>query len=249
MIKVVLVRHGQSQYNAQNLFTGWTDIDLTDNGKEEARRAGEILRQNKFVFDVAYTSVLKRAIRTLWIILDEMNLLWIPVDKSWMLNERHYGDLQGLNKEETARKYGEEQVHSWRRSVSVRPPALDKSDARYEGKDPRYKDIQELVPVTENLDDTEKRVLRYWKEKVEPSLHENRRVLIVAHGNTIRALVRYLDEIPGDGIATLNIPTGTPLVYELGDDLKPIRRYYLEKYEEKASVAEATKGAPDVRSE
>ncbi|MGN7456083.1 2,3-diphosphoglycerate-dependent phosphoglycerate mutase [Paenibacillus pasadenensis] len=250
MIKIVLVRHGQSEYNEQNRFTGWTDVDLTERGKEEARRAGAILRQNKFVFDIACTSVLKRAIRTLWIMQDEMGLLWIPTDKTWMLNERHYGALQGLNKEETARKYGEEQVHLWRRSVSVRPPALDKSDPRYEGTDPKYKAIADRVPVTENLDDTEERVLAYWREKVEPSLHENRRVLLVAHGNTIRALVRYLDDIPGDGIATLNIPTGTPLVYELDDSLRPIRHYYLEENERKVrSDAEAAEGAPDVRSE
>ncbi|MGU3471028.1 2,3-diphosphoglycerate-dependent phosphoglycerate mutase [Paenibacillus sp. D51F] len=249
MIKIVLVRHGQSEYNAQNRFTGWTDVDLTDSGKEEARRAGEILRQNDYVFDVAYTSVLKRAIRTLWIIQDEMSLLWIPTDKTWMLNERHYGALQGLNKEETAQEYGEEQVYLWRRSVTVRPPALEKDDERYEGRDPRYKDIKDRVPVTENLDDTEQRVLDYWREKVEPSLHENRRVLIVAHGNTIRALVRYLDDIPGDDIATLNIPTGTPLVYELGDDLKPVRHYYLEENKEKTDVKKAAQGAPDVRSE
>ncbi|OXM13477.1 2,3-diphosphoglycerate-dependent phosphoglycerate mutase [Paenibacillus herberti] len=250
MIKIVLVRHGQSQYNEQNRFTGWTDVDLTKQGREEARRAGEILLTNKFVFDVAYTSVLKRAIRTLWIIQDEMSLLWIPTDKSWMLNERHYGALQGLNKQETAEKYGEDQVQLWRRSVSVRPPVMDKSDSRYEGADPRYKDVVDSVPVTENLDDTEQRVLAYWKEKVEPSLHENRRVLIVAHGNTIRALVRYLDDIPGDGIATLSIPTGTPLVYELDEQLKPIRHYYLEENKRKVHDAvEAAEGAPDVRSE
>ena len=158
-----------------------------------------------------------------------MNLLWIPTDKTWMLNERHYGALQGLNKEETACKYGEEQVHKWRRSVSERPPALDKADPRYEGNDPRYKAIKDGVPITENLEDTERRVLDYWRSEVEPSLHENRRVLIVAHGNTIRALVRYLDDVPGDGIATLSIPTGSPLVYELDDSFKPIRHYYLEQ--------------------
>jgi len=227
MRKIVLVRHGQSEWNLENRFTGWTDVDLSSNGLIEARKAGEILRDNGYTFDVAYTSVLKRAIRTLWIILDEMNLMWIPVHKSWMLNERHYGALQGLNKAETATKYGEEQVHLWRRSVDVRPPALERSDTRYDGLDPRYKDIVEQVPLTENLEDTERRVLQYWQEVIKSSVLSNQKIIISAHGNTIRGLVQYLDNIPSDGIADLNIPTGIPLVYELDDECKPIRHYYL----------------------
>jgi len=227
MQKIVLVRHGQSEWNLENRFTGWTDVDLSSNGLLEARKAGEILRDNGYTFDVAYTSVLKRAIRTLWIILDQMNLMWIPVHKSWMLNERHYGALQGLNKAETTTKYGEEQVHLWRRSVDVRPPALERSDTRYDGFDPRYKDIADQVPLTENLEDTERRVLHYWEEVIKSSLRSNQKVIISAHGNTIRGLVQYLDNIPSDGIADLNIPTGIPLVYELDDACQPIRHYYL----------------------
>ncbi|OAB40347.1 2,3-diphosphoglycerate-dependent phosphoglycerate mutase [Paenibacillus antarcticus] len=227
MQKIVLVRHGQSEWNLENRFTGWTDVDLSSNGLLEARKAGEILRDSGYTFDVAYTSVLKRAIRTLWIILDQMNFMWIPVHKSWMLNERHYGALQGLNKAETATKYGEEQVHLWRRSVDVRPPALERSDTRYDGFDPRYKDISDQVPLTENLEDTERRVLHYWQEVIKSSLLSNQKIIISAHGNTIRGLVQYLDNIPSDGIADLNIPTGIPLVYELDDVCQPIRHYYL----------------------
>ncbi|OAB38271.1 phosphoglyceromutase [Paenibacillus macquariensis subsp. defensor] len=227
MRKIVLVRHGQSEWNLENRFTGWTDVDLSSNGLVEARKAGEILRDNGYTFDVAYTSVLKRAIRTLWIILDQMNLMWIPVHKSWLLNERHYGALQGLNKAETATKYGEEQVHLWRRSVDVRPPALERSDPRYDGIDPRYKDIVGQIPLTENLEDTERRVLHYWQEVIKSSVLSNQKIIISAHGNTIRGLVQYLDNIPSDGIADLNIPTGIPLVYELDDECKPIRHYYL----------------------
>ncbi|MFD0868916.1 MULTISPECIES: 2,3-diphosphoglycerate-dependent phosphoglycerate mutase [Paenibacillus] len=228
MIKMVLIRHGQSIWNLENRFTGWTDVDLSEQGLREARQAGRILAKNGFVFDRAYTSVLKRAIRTLWIILDEMNLMWIPVAKSWMLNERHYGALQGLNKAETAAQYGEEQVQLWRRSVSVRPPQLDMKDDRYEAADPRYKDLKEgEFPLTENLEDTEERVLKYWHETIVPVLREGQRVIISAHGNTLRALVKYLDNIPADGIVGLNIPTGVPLVYELDEDLRPIRHYYL----------------------
>lgn len=228
MIKMVLIRHGQSIWNLENRFTGWTDVDLSEQGLREARQAGRILAKNGFVFDRAYTSVLKRAIRTLWIILDEMNLMWIPVAKSWMLNERHYGALQGLNKAETAAQYGEEQVQLWRRSVSVRPPQLDTKDDRYEAADPRYKDLKEgEFPLTENLEDTEERVLKYWHETIVPVLREGQRVIISAHGNTLRALVKYLDNIPADGIVGLNIPTGVPLVYELNEDLRPIRHYYL----------------------
>lgn len=228
MIKLVLIRHGQSLWNLENRFTGWTDVDLSVNGLEEARQAGRILRKNGYSFDIAFTSVLKRAIRTLWISLDEMDLMWIPVYKSWHLNERHYGALQGLNKAETAEKYGEEQVHIWRRSVDVRPPELEKSDKRYEASDPKYAELKEgEFPLTENLEDTEKRVLKYWYEAIAPAIKSNKKVIISAHGNTIRALVKYLDNIPGDGIVSLNIPTGIPLVYELDDDLKPIRHYYL----------------------
>lgn len=227
MRKIVLVRHGQSEWNLENRFTGWTDVDLSVNGLEEARRAGEILKENGYSFDLAYTSVLKRAIRTLWIILDQMDLMWIPVHKSWMLNERHYGALQGLNKAETATKYGEEQVHLWRRSVEVRPPALELSDPRYDGFNPKYKGIDGQIPLTENLADTEERVLNYWNKIVKPSILADQKIIISAHGNTIRGLVQYLDNIPSDGIANLNIPTGMPLVYELDDQCRPIRNYYL----------------------
>ncbi|MDT8716905.1 2,3-diphosphoglycerate-dependent phosphoglycerate mutase [Clostridium sp. 19966] len=228
MVKLVLVRHGQSIWNLENRFTGWTDVDLSENGLNEARQAGMILKKNGYTFDAAFTSVLRRAIRTLWIILDEMDLMWIPVNKSWRLNERHYGALQGLNKAETAAKYGEDQVKLWRRSVNVNPPALEKNDPRYEITNPKYRDLTEdEYPLTENLEDTEKRVLKYWKESIVPLISSDKKVIISAHGNTIRALVKYLDNIPSDGIVNLNIPTGIPLVYELDDDLKPIKHYYL----------------------
>jgi 2,3-bisphosphoglycerate-dependent phosphoglycerate mutase len=214
-------------WNLENRFTGWTDVDLSEKGLVEARNAGKILSENGYIFDVAYTSVLKRAIRTLWLIMDELDCMWIPVYKTWMLNERHYGALEGLNKAETAAKFGKEQVHIWRRSVDVRPPALDKSDRRYEASSPKYKGIQGKVPLTENLADTEERVLTYWHEMIKPSLLANQKIIISAHGNTIRALVQYLGHIPSDGIANLSIPTGIPLVYELDDDLKPIRHYYV----------------------
>lgn len=230
MKKVVLIRHGESLWNLENRFTGWTDVDLSNNGLVEARRAGQILSTNGLAFDVAYTSFLKRAIRTLWIILHEMDLAWIPVHKSWKLNERHYGALQGLNKQETINKYGAEQVHKWRRSVDTRPPALTKEDERYPGREQKYRNLQESqLPLTENLQDTEKRVLEEWNEHIVPLIKENRHVIISAHGNTLRALVQYLDHVSSDGIATLNIPTGTPLVYELDDDLHPIRHYYLSE--------------------
>jgi 2,3-bisphosphoglycerate-dependent phosphoglycerate mutase len=224
-MKVVLLRHGQSLWNLENRFTGWTDVDLSNAGLEEARQAGIILRKNGYVFDVAFTSFLKRAIRTLWIALHELDMMWIPVYKTWMLNERHYGALQGLNKAETAKKYGEEQVNLWRRSANVRPPALDKNDPRYEASNPKYKDIE--IPLTENLLDTEQRVIKYWCEHIVPQIQEGKRIIISAHGNSIRSLVKYLDQISSDGIATLNIPTGVPLVYELDNDLKPIKHYYL----------------------
>ena len=228
MIKLVLIRHGQSLWNLENKFTGWTDVDLSENGLKEARMAGKILTENGFTFDIAYTSVLKRAIRTLWIALHEMDLMWIPVYKSWKLNERHYGALQGLNKADTAEKYGEEQVHKWRRFVNVKPPELTKDDPRYAGHEVKYKDLNEnQIPLTENLADTEKRVLEEWNENIVPNLKSGKKIIISAHGNSLRALVKYLDNISSDGIASLNIPTGTPLVYELDDDLKPITHYYL----------------------
>lgn len=232
MIKLVLIRHGESIWNLENKFTGWTDVELSENGLKEARMAAKVLRENGLEFDVAYTSRLKRAIRTLWIILHEMDLMWIPVYKLWKLNERHYGALQGLNKAKTAELYGEQQVHKWRRFVDVRPPELTKEDPRYSGHEAKYRDLKEEdLPLTENLKDTEKRVLEDWNEKIAPDLLAGKRVIIAAHGNTLRALVKYLDNISSDKIADLNIPTGTPLVYELDDELKPICHYYLSLYE------------------
>ena len=228
MIKLVLIRHGESVWNKENRFTGWTDVDLSENGLIEARKAGEILKKNGYIFDLAYTSVLKRAIRTLWIALHEMDLMWIPVYKSWKLNERHYGALQGLNKAETALKYGDEQVYKWRRYVDVRPPELLKTDDRYPGAEPKYKELrEEEIPTTENLEDTIKRVMVEWFQDIVPQIKQGKKVIISAHGNTLRALVKHLDNISSDNIVSLNIPTGIPLVYELDDDLKPIRHYYL----------------------
>ncbi|MZQ80911.1 2,3-diphosphoglycerate-dependent phosphoglycerate mutase [Paenibacillus sp. 5J-6] len=228
MIKLVLIRHGQSQWNVENRFTGWADVDLTESGLTEARKAGIILKNHGFIFDVAYTSVLKRAIRTLWIILHEMDLMWVPVSKTWKLNERHYGALQGLNKEETAAKFGKDQVNIWRRSMNVRPPELAADDTRNETSEPKYQEIKEgEFPLTESLLDTEQRVLTYWHEIIAPTLRTGKRAIISSHGNTIRALVHYLDHISPDGIASLNIPNGIPLIYELDDELKPIKRYYL----------------------
>src|SRR5208283_1073233 len=228
MIKLVLLRHGESVWNKENRFTGWTDVDLSEKGIEEAKKAGLILKDSGFDFDAAYTSVLKRAIRTLWIVLDEMDLMWIPVYRSWRLNERHYGALQGLNKSETAAKFGEEQVKIWRRSYDIPPPALTPDDPRYPGHDPRYKDLtaQEL-PLTECLKDTVNRFLPYWHATIAPAVRSGKRVLIAAHGNSLRALVKYLDEESDEAIVELNIPTGQPLVYELDSELKPIRHYYL----------------------
>lgn len=229
MIKLVLIRHGESLWNKENRFTGWTDVDLSENGLIEARKAGKILRENGYTFDIAYTSVLKRAIRTLWIALHEMDLMWIPVYKSWKLNERHYGALQGLNKAETAEKYGDEQVHKWRRYVDVRPPELLKTDDRYPGHELKYSELREdQIPTTENLEDTIKRVMEEWFDEIVPKIKQGKKVIISAHGNTLRALVKYLDNISSDNIVSLNIPTGIPLVYELDDNLKPIRHYYLE---------------------
>ena len=228
MKKLVLLRHGESIWNKENRFTGWTDVDLSERGLQEAKKAGILLKQEGFVFDQAYTSVLKRAIRTLWITLDEMDLMWIPVYNSWRLNERHYGALQGLNKSETAAKYGEEQVLIWRRSYDIPPMALDKNDARYPGNEARYKGLSlKDLPLTECLKDTVARFLPYWHEVIAPAVKSGKRLIIAAHGNSLRALVKYLDNIPDEEIVNLNIPTGMPLVYELDDNLKPIKSYYL----------------------
>lgn len=226
--KIVLVRHGESVWNKENRFTGWTDVDLSERGISEAKRAGQTLKKEGFIFDCAYTSVLKRAIRTLWIALDEMDLMWIPVYNSWRLNERHYGALQGLNKAQMAAEYGEEQVLVWRRSYDIRPPALEKADSRYPGSDPRYKSLQPSeVPLTECLKDTVSRFLPYWQEVIAPAVLAGQRVIVVAHGNSLRALVKHLDEISDQEIVQLNIPTGIPLVYELDAGLKPLTHYYL----------------------
>ena len=240
MKKLVLLRHGESVWNQENRFTGWTDVDLAEKGMNEAREAGRLLREQGFVFDLAYTSVLKRAIRTLWLALDQMDLLWIPVTKSWRLNERHYGALQGLNKAETAAKYGDEQVLVWRRSYDIPPPALDKADSRYPGQDPRYTGLsaQEL-PLTECLKDTVARFLPYWLATIAPQVKAGKRIIITAHGNSLRALVKYLDNVNDQEIVGLNIPTGIPLVYELDDDLKPIRHYYLGDQEAIAKAQQA----------
>jgi 2,3-bisphosphoglycerate-dependent phosphoglycerate mutase len=228
MYKVVLLRHGESDWNKENRFTGWTDVDLSDKGIQEAHQAGKLMLKEGFIFDVAFTSVLKRAIRTLWIAQDEMDLMWIPVYRSWRLNERHYGALQGLNKAETAKKFGEQQVKIWRRSYDTRPPALTEDDARYPGKDPRYQGLsKEELPLTECLKDTVARFLPYWDETIAPAVMDGKRVLISAHGNSLRALVKYLDGISDNEIVELNIPTGVPLIYELDEALKPIRHYYL----------------------
>lgn len=228
MHKLVLLRHGESIWNKENLFTGWTDVDLSERGVEEAKEAGRMLKDQGFTFDIAFTSVLKRAIRTLWIVLDEMDLMWIPVVRDWRLNERHYGALQGLNKAETAEKYGEQQVKIWRRSYDIRPPALDETDLRNAAKDRRYRDLRkEQIPTAECLKDTVERFLPCWNDVISPAVRSGKRVLIAAHGNSLRALVKYLDNIPDDVITELNIPTGMPLVYELDDAMKPIRNYYL----------------------
>jgi 2,3-bisphosphoglycerate-dependent phosphoglycerate mutase len=228
MHKLVLLRHGESTWNKENRFTGWTDVDLSEKGVAEAKEAGQILRDEGFDFDIAYTSVLKRAIRTLWLALDEMNRMWMPTVKSWRLNERHYGALQGLNKAETAKKYGEDQVLIWRRSFDVPPPALTKNDERWPGKELCYKGLSEKeLPLTESLKLTIDRVLPFWHKEIAPAIKAGKRVLIAAHGNSLRALVKCLDNISEDKIVGLNIPTGIPLVYELDKDLKPIKSCYL----------------------
>jgi len=239
MTKLVLLRHGESTWNEENRFTGWTDVDLSEKGIAEAKRAGQTLRKQGYFFDLAFASVLKRAIRTLWIVLDEADLMWIPVYLTWRLNERHYGALQGLNKAEMAVKFGEEQVLMWRRSYDVQPPSLEKTDERYPGNDPRYKDLDEKdIPLTESLKDTVNRFLPYWHEVLAPMIKSGKRVMISAHGNSLRALVKYLDNISDGDIVKLNIPTGIPLVYELDDGLKPIKSYYLGETEEVSKAME-----------
>jgi 2,3-bisphosphoglycerate-dependent phosphoglycerate mutase len=226
--KLVIVRHGESKWNEENRFTGWTDVDLSEKGRQEAKEGGQVLKREGYTFDVAYTSVLKRAIRTLWTIQDEMDLMWIPVHRCWQLNERHYGALQGLNKAETAAKFGEDQVKIWRRSYDIAPPALTPDDERYPGHDPRYKNLSPReLPLTECLKDTVARVLPLWNTAIAPAIREGRKVLIAAHGNSLRALVMYLDKVSEADIVELNIPTGMPLVYELDGDLKTVKRYYL----------------------
>jgi 2,3-bisphosphoglycerate-dependent phosphoglycerate mutase len=228
MYKLVLLRHGESTWNKENRFTGWTDVGLSEKGVEEAKQAGQLLAEAGFKFDVAYTSVLKRAIKTLWLALEEMDLMWIPVHREWRLNERHYGDLQGLNKAETAAKHGDDQVKIWRRSYDIRPPELDKSSEYYPGNDPRYKNLDERVlPMAECLKDTVDRFLPLWADDIVPTIRSGKRVIIAAHGNSLRALVKFLDNISDEDIIGLNIPTGAPLVYELDENLKPIKHYYL----------------------
>ncbi len=240
MYKLVLVRHGQSTWNLENRFTGWTDVGLTDQGRAEAHSAGKLLEEGGYPFDVAYTSVLKRAIETLWIIMEEMDLEWIPVINAWQLNERHYGALQGLNKSEMAEKYGEAQVKIWRRSYDVPPPALELNDERHPRFDPRYASLTpEQLPATESLKITLERVLPYWHATLAPAIQSGKRVLVVAHGNSLRAMVKYLDNISDQEIPELNIPTGIPLVYELDGDLKPLRHYYLGDAEAVAKAAAA----------
>ncbi|HEY5563651.1 MAG TPA: 2,3-diphosphoglycerate-dependent phosphoglycerate mutase [Clostridiaceae bacterium] len=245
MKKIVLLRHGESLWNMENRFTGWTDVELSPKGIEEAKKAGMLLKSEGFTFDVAFSSVLSRSIKTLWCVLEEMDLLWIPVQRSWRLNERHYGALQGLNKSETALKYGETQVFKWRRDSNEYPPALEKNDERYPGFDPRYYDLkEEEIPLTENLNDTIKRVIPFWKDYILPVLMLEKRIIISAHGNSIRALVKYLDNLSNEEVTNVNIPTGMPLVYELDDNLTAVKHYYLGDVSEieKAKDAVANQG-------
>jgi 2,3-bisphosphoglycerate-dependent phosphoglycerate mutase len=240
MYKLVLIRHGESTWNLENRFTGWTDVDLTPTGVEQAKTAGRLLKAEGFQFDVAYTSVLKRAIRTLYLALDEMDAMWLPVVKSWRLNERHYGGLQGLNKADMAKQYGDEQVLVWRRSYDTPPPVLEAHDPRSERSDPRYARLETAqVPLTECLKDTVDRVMPFWNESMAPAIKAGKRIVVAAHGNSIRALVKYLDNIGDDEIVGVNIPNGIPLVYELDDNLKPIRHYYLGDAEAAAKAAAA----------
>ena len=244
MTRLVLLRHGESEWNKENRFTGWTDVDLSEKGRTEALSAGRKLKAEGYVFDLAFTSVLKRAVRTLWMTLDEMDLMWIPVLNSWRLNERHYGGLQGLNKAETAAKFGEEQVHIWRRSYDVPPPKLEPSDPRHPSHDPRYHDLAPKdLPLTECLKDTVARVLPYWHDSIAPILKKGKRVIIAAHGNSLRALVKMLDKISDADIAGLDIPTGIPLVYELDDSLAAVRHFYL------ADQAELEKAVASVKNQ
>jgi 2,3-bisphosphoglycerate-dependent phosphoglycerate mutase len=247
MKRLVLIRHGESEWNKENRFTGWIDIGLSEKGVREAVEAARLLRDSGYTFDVAFTSVLKRAIKTLWIVLEEMDLMWIPVHQSWRLNERHYGALQGLNKTETVQRHGEAQVKIWRRSYDVRPPALAPDDDRFPGRDPRYAPLRpDELPVTESLKDTIARFLPYWNQTISPAIREGRRVVIAAHGNSLRALVKHLDRVSDHDIVGLNIPTGIPLVYELNDDLTPIRHFYLgnQAEVERAARAVADQGKP-----
>ena len=240
MYKVVLVRHGESTWNKENRFTGWTDVDLSEKGIQEAHEGGRVLKAEGYTFDIAFTSVLKRAIRTLWIVLDEMDLMWIPVQNSWRLNERHYGALQGLNKSETAEKFGEAQVKIWRRSYDTQPPALENTDPRFPGNDPRYAGLSDSeLPLTECLKDTVARFLPYWHDTIAPTVRSGKRVIIAAHGNSLRALVKYLDNVSDNDIVGLNIPTGMPLVYELDAELKPLKSYYLGDPEKVKAAMEA----------
>ena len=229
MQRLILLRHGESVWNLENRFTGWADVDLSETGIAQARNAGALLKKNGFVFDIAFTSVLKRAIKTLDIALEELDQLWVPVEKTWRLNERFYGALQGLNKAETAHKYGDEQVHKWRREPSEHPPAINTDDTRYPGFDIRYKALTiSEIPLTENLSETMARVLPFWKEKIAPAILENEQVIVCAHGNSLRALVQYIDHLSDEDVSNLDIPTGTPLVYELSDRMESIRHYYLQ---------------------
>ena len=245
MYRVVLLRHGESVWNKENRFTGWTDVDLSEQGREEARNAGRLMAAEKFEFDAAFTSVLKRAIRTQWIALDEMDQMWLPVYKSWRLNERHYGALQGLNKAETAAQHGEAQVKIWRRSYDIPPPPLTADDPRHPSRDRRYRDLKSAeLPVTESLKDTVARFLPYWHQEIAPRISAGEKVLITAHGNSLRALVKYLDNVSDQDIVELNIPTGVPLVYLLNEDLKPLQHFYLGDPEaiKKAEAAVANQG-------
>jgi 2,3-bisphosphoglycerate-dependent phosphoglycerate mutase len=247
--KIVLLRHGESLWNKENRFTGWTDVDLTERGMEEACRAGRLMKEAGHEFDVAFTSVLKRAIRTLWTALDQMDRMWIPVRNTWRLNERHYGALQGLNKAETAERFGDQQVQLWRRSYDVPPPALTPEDPRHPGKDPRYADLAPAdLPLTECLKDTVARFLPYWNETITPQIKAGRRVIIAAHGNSLRALVKYLDNVSDQDIIALNIPTGIPLVYELDDALKPLRHYYLGDQDAVAAAVQAVANQAKVKA-
>jgi 2,3-bisphosphoglycerate-dependent phosphoglycerate mutase len=238
--KLVLLRHGESVWNKENRFTGWTDVDLSEKGIEEARAAGRLLKQEGFFFDQAYSSVLKRAIRTLWLVQEEMDQLWLPVERSWRLNERHYGALQGLNKAETAAQYGDDQVLVWRRSYNTPPPALEASDERYPGHDPRYAKLDKAdLPLTECLEDTVARFLPYWHGTIAPMVASGQRVVVAAHGNSLRALVKYLDNVSDADIVELNIPTGIPLVYEFDDEMRAVKNYYLGDAEAAAKAAQA----------